>query len=261
MPRVIKAKGGYFEEPRMFFKVATFCLDYCFAHSWHSLDELQEGMQIVQALKAICESAWTLRLHQSFHILLIIGKWLMPLGVGVTRDQLSQLLLSYMGTAADTLEFCTETLEETGIRYSNFTTMYSIIDLWTLTVLQLILFPLDLVVQNIACEPTTKRNISRLFCTYSTDPRNITISLLIQDGSFLIIRIIFMAQLKIVNQLLLFFTAKNSLILMLQVYRLVVIMIDFYSSENEEKGKTKDLEVPATSEDLKNDVIITIEEE
>ena len=25
-----------------FFKVATFCFDYCFAHSWHSLDELQE---------------------------------------------------------------------------------------------------------------------------------------------------------------------------------------------------------------------------
>ncbi|KAM4027733.1 uncharacterized protein ACNLHF_023366 [Anomaloglossus baeobatrachus] len=25
-----------------FFKVATFCFDYCFAHSWHSLDEPQE---------------------------------------------------------------------------------------------------------------------------------------------------------------------------------------------------------------------------
>ncbi|CAJ0966693.1 unnamed protein product [Ranitomeya imitator] len=28
--------------PARFFKVATFCFDDCFAHSWHSLDELQE---------------------------------------------------------------------------------------------------------------------------------------------------------------------------------------------------------------------------
>ncbi|XP_073499013.1 syntaxin-binding protein 3 isoform X2 [Phyllobates terribilis] len=30
--------GGYYR----FFKVATFCFDDCFAHSWHSLDDLQE---------------------------------------------------------------------------------------------------------------------------------------------------------------------------------------------------------------------------
>ncbi|CAJ0927202.1 unnamed protein product [Ranitomeya imitator] len=30
------------ERKHWFFKVATFCFDDCFAHSWHSLDELQE---------------------------------------------------------------------------------------------------------------------------------------------------------------------------------------------------------------------------
>ncbi|CAJ0940336.1 unnamed protein product [Ranitomeya imitator] len=30
------------KNPPMFFKVATFCFDDCFAHYWHSLDELQE---------------------------------------------------------------------------------------------------------------------------------------------------------------------------------------------------------------------------
>ncbi|CAJ0931543.1 unnamed protein product [Ranitomeya imitator] len=30
------------QSERRFFKVATFCFDDCFAHSWHSLDELQE---------------------------------------------------------------------------------------------------------------------------------------------------------------------------------------------------------------------------
>ncbi|CAJ0922504.1 unnamed protein product [Ranitomeya imitator] len=32
------------EDEEGFFKVATFCFDDCFAHSWHSLDELQEAV-------------------------------------------------------------------------------------------------------------------------------------------------------------------------------------------------------------------------
>lgn len=41
-----------------------------------------------------------------------MGKWLLPLGGGVTRDELSQLLLIFVGTAADILEFTSETLSD-----------------------------------------------------------------------------------------------------------------------------------------------------
>ena len=51
-------------------------------------------------------------LHQILLILLIVGKWLLPLGGGVTRDELSQLLLTLIGTAADILEFTSETLSD-----------------------------------------------------------------------------------------------------------------------------------------------------
>ncbi|XP_040292424.1 transmembrane protein 26 [Bufo bufo] len=220
-------------------------------------DIIQAGIQIVQSLNEICQSAWTLGLHQTFLLLLIIGKWLLPIGDGVTRDQLSQLLLMFVGTAADILEFTSETLEEATIR-SNITLVYSILGVWTWSMLQ---FPLDLAVQNIGCQQgsSTKRNMCLLFCRYSADLWNIGISLLIQDGPFLISRIILMACFKITNQMLVFFAAKNCLIVLLQLYRLVVILVDFHASmdNREMKGKmvegccpcesTDDPEVPATS--------------
>lgn len=60
----------------------------------------------------MCANDWILALHQILLILLIVGKWLMPIGAGVTRDELSQLLLIFVGTAADILEFTSETLSD-----------------------------------------------------------------------------------------------------------------------------------------------------
>jgi hypothetical protein len=37
-------------------------------------------------------------------LILIIGRWMLPKG-DLTRDELSQLLLCYIGTAADIIEF------------------------------------------------------------------------------------------------------------------------------------------------------------
>lgn len=212
-------------------------------------DIINAGMQIVQSLNEICQSAWTLGLHQTFLLLLIIGKWLLPIGDGVTRDQLSQLLLMFVGTAADILEFTSETLEEAAIR-SNMTLVYAILGVWTWSMLQ---FPLDMAVQNIGCQEgsSTKRNLCLLFCRYSADLWNIGISLLIQDGPFLISRIILMACFKLTNQMLVFFAAKNSLIVLLQLYRLVVILVDFHASlENRDaKGKTVEGCCPCDSAD------------
>lgn len=63
-------------------------------------------------LSSVCPNDWILGLHQVLLILLILGKWLLPLGGGVTRDELSQLLLIFVGTAADILEFTSETLSD-----------------------------------------------------------------------------------------------------------------------------------------------------
>lgn len=55
-------------------------------------------------------------LHQTFLLLLIIGRWLLPIGGEITRDQLSELLLMFVGTAADILEFTSETLDIESVR-------------------------------------------------------------------------------------------------------------------------------------------------
>lgn len=47
---------------------------------------------------------WTTLIEQFLMLILIVGRWMLPKG-DLTRDQLSQLLLVYIGTAADIIEF------------------------------------------------------------------------------------------------------------------------------------------------------------
>ncbi|MEQ2313052.1 Transmembrane protein 26 [Ameca splendens] len=82
----------------------------------------------------ICQNNWILALHQILLILLIIGKWLLPLGGGLTRDQLSQLLLVFVGTAADILEFTSETLDD--VKDKSPHVVYIILAVWTWSMLQ-----------------------------------------------------------------------------------------------------------------------------
>jgi len=46
---------------------------------------------------------WCKILEQMLLLLLIVGRWLLPKG-DITREQLSQLLLVYIGMAADIIE-------------------------------------------------------------------------------------------------------------------------------------------------------------
>uniref|UniRef100_A0A1B0CD71 Putative isoform a marinus n=1 Tax=Lutzomyia longipalpis TaxID=7200 RepID=A0A1B0CD71_LUTLO len=47
---------------------------------------------------------WITLIEQFLMLILIVGRWMLPKG-DLTRDQLSQLLLVYIGTAADIIEF------------------------------------------------------------------------------------------------------------------------------------------------------------
>nr|XP_020853894.1 transmembrane protein 26 isoform X2 [Phascolarctos cinereus] len=187
-----------------------------------------QAKDFVNNLSTVCEKVWTLGLHQTFLLMLIIGRWLLPIGGGITRDQLSQLLLMFVGTAADILEFTSETLEEHDVR-NNPVLVYAILAIWTWSMLQ---FPLDLAVQHFVCPSSVaaKGFISLFLCQYSADLWNIGISLFIQDGPFLIVRLILMTYFGVINQMLVFFAAKNFLVVMLQLYRLIVLVLDVQAS-------------------------------
>ena len=53
---------------------------------------------------ALTSNQWVRMIEQLLLLLLIMGRWMLPKGK-LTHDQLSQLLLVYIGTAADIVEF------------------------------------------------------------------------------------------------------------------------------------------------------------
>lgn len=64
---------------------------------------------------------------------IIIGRWLLPRGE-ITRDQLSALLLGYVGTAADILELF-EVLEEQAVRAERQVT-FAVLSVYSWSLLQ-----------------------------------------------------------------------------------------------------------------------------
>lgn len=80
---------------------------------------------------------------------------------------------------------------------------------------------------------------SLFFCQYSADLWNIGISIFIQDGPFLVVRLILMTYFKVINQMLVFFAAKNFLVVVLQLYRLVVLGLDVRASLRNRPGRLK----------------------
>ncbi len=79
-----------------------------------------------------------------------------------------------------------------------------------------------------------------ILAKHSTDIWNITEALFIQDGPFLVVRLTVMIHFGVVHQMLVFFTIKNFLVVILNVYRLIVLCQDSGSCS----GRTA---VPATA--------------
>ncbi|MBN3282513.1 TMM26 protein, partial [Polyodon spathula] len=174
----------------------------------------------LQLLNSTCSDAWKLGLHQTLLLTLIIGKWLLPTGIGISKDQLSQLLLIFVGIAADILEFTSEMLSEEKVK-TNTVLVYTILAVWTWSMLQ---FPLHVAD---ACQNPPS---SSLLSTHLADIWNIIISLFIHDGPFFVVRMVVMFSYGVIHQMLVFFTIKNCLVVTLQLYRLYVIIEDYRTS-------------------------------
>ncbi|KAG9346021.1 hypothetical protein AGOR_G00200740 [Albula goreensis] len=182
-------------------------------------------MDSFKLLSSVCDDDWILQLHQYLLILLIVGKWLLPLGGGVTRGQLAQLLLSFVGTAADILEFTTETLSD--VKDTNPNLVYLILAVWTWSMVQ---FPLHLSVVNSRPEELGEGQSESLLQKHRTDIWDIAQSLFIQDGPFLAVRLMIMIYFEVLHPMLVFFTIKNILMILLNLYHLFVICQDYRST-------------------------------
>ncbi|XP_076856708.1 transmembrane protein 26b isoform X1 [Brachyhypopomus gauderio] len=177
-------------------------------------------MNSAKLISSVCPNDWILALHQIVIILLIVGKWILPTG-GITRDQLSQLLLIFVGTSADILEFTSETLSD--VKNNNQELVYVVLSIWTWSMLQ---FPFNLTVVNPEANDEIETQSGSLLLTHRRDFWSAAEDLLIKDGPFLLVRLIVMIRYQIIHQMLVFFTLKNFMVVSLNVYRLWVIFWD-----------------------------------
>lgn len=219
-------------------------------------------------------------------ISLIIGRWLLPRGE-ITRDQLSALLLGYVGTAADILELF-EVLEEQAVSTTRQVT-FAVLSVYSWSLLQFCLVttattgknnkiritnnkvnPDDVINRKISLHKygkqeelkeryierlqmkrrqtemnvmrgkgfkgvkekkinpiTTARGevkqISRREMLLHGDIFGILTGIFMQDGPFLIFRLLLIIQYQVSSEMHIFFTCKNAIALSLLVYRLCIL--------------------------------------
>lgn len=181
------------------------------------LSEIQ-GVSIPLALS---DDRWTLALEQIMLCFLIIGRWLLPKG-SLSRDQLSQLLLVYIGMAADILEFSIEGLKEPVV-VCNLPLIIITLTIWSVSTVQF-----SLVLTSTAA-PKIRNFANRDKTPWcgggccANEIWSLWITLLMQDGPFLAMRLYLMLNFNIINQMMLFFTCKNVMVIFLQFYRMCIV--------------------------------------
>lgn len=189
---------------------------------------------------------------------LIVGRWMSPKG-DISRDQLSQLLLVYIGMAADILEYVTEGLKSPSVMCNSELVMLVLV-MWSWSLFQ---FTLSLTA-TINTDPNKKKGNSsrrkirtsrkssssssvveeeinpskgcRCLCL-ETEIWSILVTTFMQDAPFLATRLYFMVVHNSIDQSSIFFTCKNALLLLIQTYRVVIII----SNECKQRKKAKEM--------------------
>ena len=183
------------------------------------------------------DSTVHLAFHQILILAIVLGRWILPKGK-INQDELSQLLLIFIGTGADIVEFVrfidikwqlvvkdyfSETIDEEDPTQSCDSSLHLVVwGCWALSLFQFSIVLTAFVKQK------QKRQAALLCCTrwrIFTNPEiwGIFVILFLQEIPFLTARIYFIFYLKIQSQTMIFFGVKNLLVVMLQVYRFVYI--------------------------------------
>ncbi|XP_072030933.1 transmembrane protein 26-like [Amphiura filiformis] len=167
-------------------------------------------------------NSWSLALQQIMLFLLVAGRWFLPKGK-LSREKLSNMLLAYVGMAADILEFLSEGVGTEAVRCEK-PVIIVILCIWAWSLLQ---FTMEL---NLQMTKRKKQMLSRdrrknsiLYRSRNSEVRGIFTVIIMQDGPFLVVRLYLIVMHDIFEQSLIFFTFKNILVVMLQLYRLWIL--------------------------------------
>lgn len=208
---------------------------------------------------------WVVIIEQLLLYFMILGRWLLPRGK-ISRNELSQLLFVFIGMASDITELFT-LFDETPVRQSIELT-YIILIMWSVSLLQ---FCFVLTATKNPNRPrvalaSTKDLGRKLQCATccGTELWSIFVLMLMQDLPFLVIRTYTIVALHLITYSIIFFTAKNILIVLLLVYRVVVICFiqdkdDDDENETEIKSSNVDKTVCTPKHSNNHDSISVIE--
>lgn len=155
---------------------------------------------------------WVTLIEQFLMLVLIIGRWMLPKG-DLTRDQLSQLLLVYIGTAADIIEFF-DSFKDSKIANEPVLVLLTL-SIWSWSLLQ---FTIVLSATR-ARKPrgggsaAAQRDEDTHCCNMSCcniDVWGIALNILLQDAPFLTFRLLIIIHYKIITYMNIFFTCEYS---------------------------------------------------
>ncbi|XP_034446370.1 transmembrane protein 26 [Hippoglossus hippoglossus] len=178
---------------------------------------------------------WVAGLEQTMLIVLVLGRWLMPKG-DMSRDQLSQLLMVYVGLGADILDIF-DTFKEPEVK-TNRAVVITGLALFSWALMQ---FPLVLTQTQPLKGESPQRSPGGLLCCTGAPPSSasccssevwsLLLTVGLQDGPFLVYRLYLMVQEQVLNQLMIFFTCKNIVIVLLELYRIFVVQCEQRAEE------------------------------
>ncbi|KAK6965517.1 hypothetical protein BgiMline_029540 [Biomphalaria glabrata] len=186
----------------------------------NTFDVLKLNGKVISIAISLGSEEWCKILEQMLLLILIIGRWLLPKGE-ITKEQLSQLLLVYIGMAADIIELF-EAFKEKTVRENPLLTIV-ILSLWTASLMQFTL------VVTATKSKKSRASVAMQVTSEGCCPVeviSIFISVLLQDGPFLVLRMLLIFRYDVLSYTNIFFTCKNSLVLVLQMYRLFVLFTE-----------------------------------
>ncbi|OXU22996.1 hypothetical protein TSAR_000982 [Trichomalopsis sarcophagae] len=202
------------------------------------LKQLQKtlGMNIRLPDIQISTETWVTLIEQFLMLILIIGRWMLPKGE-LTRDQLSQLLLVYIGTAADIIEFFDSFKEDKVAREPLL--VYLTLGIWSWSLMQftVVLTATKSRKSRLSSGTAIRRKVPAETSCCSIDVWAIGINMVLQDGPFLAFRLILIIHYKIVSYMNIFFTCKNTLVILLQLYRLYVVQSESRTRRRKQREK------------------------
>nr|XP_033484516.1 transmembrane protein 26 [Epinephelus lanceolatus] len=191
---------------------------------------LLAGIPITAGIMELDPENWVAGLEQTMLIVLVLGRWLMPKGY-MSRDQLSQLLMVYVGLGADILDIF-DTFKEPEVR-TNRAVVIMGLGLFSWALMQ---FPLVLTQTQPPKGEPPQRSVGGPSCCpgapspftscCSSEVWSLLLTVGLQDGPFLLYRLYLMVQEQVLNQLMIFFTCKNILIVLLELYRIFVVQCE-----------------------------------